>query len=168
MGQASMRHIGPLELVPRVTTNASTPSVRLLSGFSQAEALHAQALAVRDVFKTYRGASKAAVAGATFAVAPGEVVGLLGPNGAGKSTTIGMITTRIPLDRGEIAVDGRSVSADPARARAKMGVTGQSNTLDSSCTARENIYLHCRYHGMSRAMARQRASDLLRTFRLTD
>jgi ABC-2 type transport system ATP-binding protein len=49
-----------------------------------------------------------------------------------------------------------------------MGVTGQSNTLDSSCTVRENLYLHCRYHGMSRAEARMRAEHLLDTFRLTD
>ncbi len=126
------------------------------------------ALELCNVRKTYRGAGAPAVNGVTFKIARGEVVGLLGPNGAGKSTTIGLITTRIPVDTGEILVGGRSATRLPTQARAAMGVTGQSNTLDTSCTVRENLYLHCRYHGMSRVASRVRAAQLLDTFGLAD
>ena len=41
-----------------------------------------------------------AVAGVSFAVAPGEVFGLLGPNGAGKTTTLRVLTTLLPPTEG--------------------------------------------------------------------
>ncbi len=41
-----------------------------------------------------------AVAGVSFAAAPGEILGLLGPNGAGKSTTIGMLAGLTSPDSG--------------------------------------------------------------------
>ncbi len=44
------------------------------------------ALEVRDAAKTF-GKTKA-LAGASFDVRPGELLGLLGPNGAGKTTMI--------------------------------------------------------------------------------
>lgn len=126
----------------------------------------AMALEVEQVSKAYSVAIGPVVKQVSFAVAPGEVVGLLGPNGAGKSTTIGMITTRVPIDSGDIRVGNSSVREDPATARAAIGVTGQSNTLDGQCTISENLYLHCRYHGMARVAARRRAARLIEEFRL--
>ena len=41
---------------------------------------------VEDYHKTY--GDTVAVAGISFAVEPGEVLGLVGPNGAGKTTTL--------------------------------------------------------------------------------
>jgi ABC-2 type transport system ATP-binding protein len=47
-----------------------------------------------------------AVAGASFAVEPGEVVGFLGPNGAGKTTTIRMLLGLLRPSAGGAEVDG--------------------------------------------------------------
>jgi ABC-2 type transport system ATP-binding protein len=124
-------------------------------------------LQVSDLRKVYRGQAAPAVDGVSFSVSAGEVLGLLGPNGAGKSTTIGIVTTRIPVTSGEVLVGGASALADPAGVRAAIGVAGQSNTLDGSCTVFENLYLHCRYHGMGRRSARQRATDMMSAFQLS-
>jgi ABC-2 type transport system ATP-binding protein len=48
-----------------------------------------------------------AVAGVSFQIQPGELVGYLGPNGAGKSTTIKMLTGLLVPSGGEIRVNGR-------------------------------------------------------------
>jgi ABC-2 type transport system ATP-binding protein len=123
---------------------------------------------VSDLRKVYRGETTSAVDGVSFSASAGEVLGLLGPNGAGKSTTISIVTTRIPATSGEVLVGGASSLADPAGVRAAIGVAGQSNTLDGSCTVLENLYLHCRYHGMGRRAARQRATDMMLAFQLSD
>jgi len=47
-----------------------------------------------------------AVAGVSFAVPRGEIVGYIGPNGAGKSTTIKMLTGILVPSGGEATVDG--------------------------------------------------------------
>jgi ABC-2 type transport system ATP-binding protein len=126
------------------------------------------ALKVRGVSKRYRGATQPAVDNLTFSVDRGEVVGLLGANGAGKSTTIGMIATRIPIESGDIYVNGASIGDAPEMARGMIGVTGQSNTLDGACSVFENLYLHCRYHGMPRRQSRGRSEELLESFDLWD
>ncbi|MFN3298367.1 ATP-binding cassette domain-containing protein, partial [Caldimonas sp.] len=48
-----------------------------------------------------------------LSVRSGEVVGLLGPNGAGKTTTFYMIVGLVPVDAGEIRIDGRRVERRP-------------------------------------------------------
>src|SRR5260221_2083706 len=56
---------------------------------------------------------KAAVAGISFTVEPGEVVGYIGVNGAGKSTTIKMLTGVLVPTSGTVRVLGR----DPHKQR---------------------------------------------------
>ena len=60
-----------------------------------------------------RHVDKKAVAGITFAIEPGEVVGYIGVNGAGKSTTIKMLTGVLMPSGGQVRVFGR----DPHRQR---------------------------------------------------
>ena len=57
-----------------------------------------------------------AVAGVTFSVESGEMVGYLGPNGAGKSTTIKMATGILVPSSGRISVAG----LDPSRRRVEL------------------------------------------------
>ena len=66
--------------------------------------------AVRDLFSgDYRMVE--AVAGISFDIEPGEIVGYIGPNGAGKSTTIKMMTGILKPTGGVIA----SKRAEPLR-----------------------------------------------------
>jgi ABC-2 type transport system ATP-binding protein len=128
-----------------------------------------EAIRLEGLVKEYPGPPRVtALAGVDLAVREGEVFGLLGPNGAGKTTTVGVCTTRVLPTSGRATVQGVDVIADPPRARRRIGVVSQYNTLDRSCTIRENLYYHCRYFGMGGADSRRRADELLGQFRLSD
>ena len=90
-----------------------------------------------------------AVDGLSFAARDGEVTGLLGPNGAGKTTTLRMLYGLMRPDGGRIAVDAVDAAADPAGARARMGVLPDAHGLYQRLTARE----HLRYFGQLRGLA---------------
>lgn len=51
------------------------------------------------------------VADASFCLASGEVLCLLGPNGVGKTTLFKAILGFLPLNRGEIRLEGKSIAA---------------------------------------------------------
>ena len=57
-------------------------------------------LAVRDVSKRFGGVN--ALAGVSFAVDDGDVLGIIGPNGAGKTTLLNCISGIYRPDTGDI------------------------------------------------------------------
>jgi daunorubicin resistance ABC transporter ATP-binding subunit len=122
---------------------------------------------LRKVFGHGRD-SVVAVDGLDLEVERGEFFGLLGPNGAGKSTTIGMLTTTVVPTAGRALTAGLDARRHAARVKRRIGVVSQSNTLDRSLTAWENLYYHGRYFGVPRRQARQRADELLEQFALTE
>jgi len=65
--------------------------------------------------------TKRAVAGLSFAVERGQILGFLGPNGAGKSTTMRMITGFIPPTAGTITVGGFDMVENPIPAKRLIG-----------------------------------------------
>ena len=74
-------------------------------------------LSVREARKAYGFVT--ALAGGSLELHEGEIVALLGDNGAGKSTLIKAISGIVPLDSGEITLDGRPLRLrSPADARA--------------------------------------------------
>ena len=74
---------------------------------------------VRDLTKTFRAVE--AVAGVSFRVARGEIVGFLGPNGAGKTTTMRVLAGIFPPTSGEVRIAGRDVLEEPLACRAAVG-----------------------------------------------
>ncbi len=123
---------------------------------------------VTELVKRYPKRPSNAVDGLSFEVATGEVFGLLGPNGAGKTTTIGVLTTRVRPTSGTARTGGVDVAADPAAARARLGVVPQRSNLDRSLSARQNLVFHAAYHGMARGERGRRADELLEQFGLGD
>lgn len=79
------------------------------------------------------------LAGVSFAVSGGEVVGLLGGNGAGKSTTLAAFLGFLPIDRGQVRVNGQEVGRDPPAARRAMAYLPEAVSLYEHLDARENL-----------------------------
>jgi ABC-2 type transport system ATP-binding protein len=85
--------------------------------------------AFRDLFSgDYRTVE--AVAGISFDIEAGEIVGYIGPNGAGKSTTIKMMTGILKPTGGVIQVNGQAPYDNRIRQAQIMGVVfGQRSQL---------------------------------------
>jgi lipopolysaccharide export system ATP-binding protein len=96
-------------------------------------------LAVRNLKKRY--GTRTVVKDVSLDVKSGEVVGLLGPNGAGKTTSFYMIVGLVPLDAGEIALDGTSISLLPIHKRARLGLSylPQEASVFRKLTVEQNI-----------------------------
>lgn len=62
-----------------------------------------------------------AVAGVSFSVRRGEVLGFLGPNGAGKSTTMKMVTGYLTPTSGSAVVCGHDVGRSPQAVKERIG-----------------------------------------------
>ncbi len=96
-------------------------------------------LNVRGLQKSY--GKRLVVRNVSLNVRCGEVVGLLGPNGAGKTTSFYMIVGLVPLDTGEIIVDGHDISRLPIHRRAQLGLSylPQEASVFRKLTVEENI-----------------------------
>jgi ABC-2 type transport system ATP-binding protein len=109
-----------------------------------------------------------AVRGVDLAVEAGEIFGFLGPNGAGKTTTLRMLTTLLPPDSGRATIAGADLLADPGEVRRRVGYVPQGGCTWHDASAREELVLHARMHGLSKREAERRAGAALAAFELSD
>jgi ABC-2 type transport system ATP-binding protein len=92
---------------------------------------------VVDYHKLYR--QTVAVAGISFEVQPGQILGLLGPNGAGKTTTMRAIAGIIPPTSGRLIVAGHDVVADPVGAKRELAYVPDDPKLFDALTVWEHL-----------------------------
>ncbi|MBX6318150.1 ATP-binding cassette domain-containing protein [Pigmentiphaga sp.] len=135
----------------------STPAlqVRAISPAPDAET----ALRVEGLEKRY--GDRVIVGGLSFQIARGECYGLLGPNGAGKTTTLRAVLGLTPIDGGVIRLLGYDMPGQARRARARVGVVPQIDSLDPDFTVEENLLVFGRYFGLRDAEIRRRIPGLL-------
>jgi lipooligosaccharide transport system ATP-binding protein len=117
---------------------------------------------------TKRFGAFVAVDGIDLEVQPGEAFGFLGPNGAGKSSTMRMIGAVSPVSAGELRILGLDPAVDGPKIRARLGVVPQEDNLDVELSVRQNLLTYARYFGIPRAVAKQRADELLDFVQLTE
>jgi|TARA_B110000971_G_C19904528_1_gene451601 lipopolysaccharide export system ATP-binding protein len=100
---------------------------------------HMSELVVEHLKKSYK--SRTVVHDMSLQIKSGEVVGLLGPNGAGKTTSFYMIVGLVPLDAGNITLDGKNLSKMPIHLRANMGLAylPQEPSIFRKLSVSENI-----------------------------
>jgi lipopolysaccharide export system ATP-binding protein len=124
-------------------------------------------LKVENLQKRY--GKRTVVKDVSLTVESGEVVGLLGPNGAGKTTCFYMVVGLVPLDEGDITVDGKSISHMPIHRRARLGLSylPQEASVFRKLTVEENIraVLELQFDDagqtLTRAAIEDRLSELL-------
>src|SRR5699024_5294031 len=71
-------------------------------------------------------------------------------------------------DGGTVRVDGHNVESDTESVKQSISLTGQSAAVDEVLTAEENLRMMGRLSGLSAAASRERATELLDYFDLTD
>lgn len=117
---------------------------------------------------TKRYAGNTAVAGLSFSVARGEIVGLLGPNGAGKSTTMRILSCFIPATSGTARVAGLDVFSDADEVRRRIGYMPENNPLHPEMRVREYLKFRARLKGLGRSRTRERVDMVIAQCGLAD
>ncbi|MBV9265222.1 MAG: ABC transporter ATP-binding protein [Acidobacteriaceae bacterium] len=124
------------------------------------------AIAIRDLHKVYGGVH--AVDGLTISVPQGSFFGFLGPNGAGKTTTIRMLMGLAQPTGGSIEVLGLRMPEQWLEIRKQIGLVPDDTLLFDYLTGAEYLEFIGRLYELPRAMARERAQELLELFELTE
>ncbi|MEY9942404.1 ATP-binding cassette domain-containing protein [Streptacidiphilus sp. MAP5-3] len=124
------------------------------------------AVEVTDLHKRF--GTTQALDGLELSVPPGTVCGLLGPNGAGKTTAVRVLATLAAPDSGQARVVGYDVVRQADEVRSRIGFAGQHAAVEEGLTGRDNLHLVGRLHHLGASGARQRATELLERFDLTE
>jgi branched-chain amino acid transport system ATP-binding protein len=93
----------------------------------------------------------AALAGVSFAVRPGTITSLIGPNGAGKTTAFNAITGYLRPRRGQVTLDGASLTGLRPCDVAARGVvrTFQKTSVFPALGVRDNVMIGLHLRGRS-------------------
>lgn len=102
--------------------------------------------------------NQTAVAGISFTVKRGEIVGLLGPNGAGKTTTIRMIAGVLPVTKGEIRIGKQVLGSGNAGHRGVIGYLPENNPLYYDMTVEEHLHFYARLKSIPQAQVAEEIS----------
>ena len=90
---------------------------------------------------------------------------LLGASGCGKSTILKMIAGLVPVDSGNIVLDGRDITDAPVKNRS-IGMVFQDYALFPHLSVEDNIGYGLVSHGVSKKESRRAAAEWLERFGL--
>jgi thiamine transport system ATP-binding protein len=96
----------------------------------------------------------------SLVVPTGHILGLLGPSGCGKSTLLRAITGLIPIQSGEILLDGRSLVGLPTHRR-RIGMVFQNDQLFPHRDVAANIEFGLKMAKTPPEQRRQRRRELV-------
>lgn len=123
-------------------------------------------IAVQDLHYAYGDVQ--ALRGVSFEVPRGAFFALLGPNGAGKSTLVSLLSTLLPMQRGEVRLSGLDVRRQAPQVRRTLGLVFQEPSLDERLTVLENLDFHGRIYGLRGRERQQRAEEVLEIVELAE
>ena len=109
----------------------------------------------------------------SFKVEKGEFISILGPSGSGKSTLMNIIGCMDNLDDGSYILDGKNIGGLDDNALAlvrneKIGFIFQKYHLIPKYSVIQNVMMPLLIRGVSREIAREKASEKLRLVGLED
>jgi ABC-2 type transport system ATP-binding protein len=120
-------------------------------------------LAVHDLHKSF--GQIRALAGCSFEVRPGEMLGFLGPNGAGKTTAMRTIFRLLRPDSGEVTWNGEPITEEDLL---RFGYMPEQRGLYPKMRTGDQLAYLGRLHGMAKSEARSAAVTWLERFGLRD
>jgi ABC-type enterochelin transport system, ATPase component len=84
---------------------------------------------------TKRYGDKHGIHGVSTTIAKGKITSFIGPNGAGKSTLLSVVSRLLPMDEGEVRIDGLDVvKTDSSALAKKISILKQSNAINVRLT----------------------------------
>lgn len=107
---------------------------------------------------------KVAVDNLSFTAYRGEIFGLLGPNGAGKTTTLRMLATLIRPDSGNAFIEGKSIIADEAEVRGRIGFLTSELKLEDFFTPDYLFDFFSGLYGVDKSVRDGRKRELFAKF----
>jgi branched-chain amino acid transport system ATP-binding protein len=109
-----------------------------------------------------------ALAGVSFSIARGELVGLIGPNGSGKTTLINILSGYLRADAGAVRLEGERIEQLRPDALAERGVmrTFQLTRVFPRMSVLDNLMVAGCALGMGQEAAQARALELLQDLSL--
>lgn len=116
-------------------------------------------ISVEGITKSFEG--RAVVAGLSFKLKPGRVMGILGPAEAGKSIVLQILLNMIPNDTGSVTFDEQPISG---RIRNVIGYLPQHRGLYNRYSTVQLLVYFARLKGMQRKKAQVEAVRLLDRF----
>lgn len=120
-------------------------------------------LSIQDLHKSFGDIH--ALAGCTFDLERGQMLGFLGPNGSGKTTAMRIVFRLIKPDSGQVTWDGDPVDADDLL---RFGYMPEQRGLYPKMRAGDQLTYLGRLHGMSKSAARESAEKWLDRFGLSE
>lgn len=124
----------------------------------------------RGIYKSFGNVD--VIKGIDLHIDKGEIVTIMGASGAGKSTLLQIIGTLEKADKGEVSINGQSISklgqkALSAFRNKNIGFVFQFHHLLPEFTALENICIPAYIAGVSKKEANEKAMQLLDYLKLT-
>lgn len=114
------------------------------------------ALEIKQLQKIYKN-NLHALKGVNLHVEEGDFFALLGPNGAGKSTLIGIVSSLVTKNSGNVTIFGYDMDMDLNRAKSCLGVVPQEINFSFWETCMEIVMNQAGYYGIPRRTAYDRA-----------
>lgn len=109
-----------------------------------------------------------ALAGVSFSVRDGEVIGLLGPNGAGKTTLMKILTGFLHPSAGEATVGGLDVLADTVAVQGLIGYLPENAPLYPELTVQAHLQMIADLRQIPKAEQRAAISEAIFAVGLAD
>ena len=126
-----------------------------------------KALEIKKLSKTYSN-NVHALKDISLSVEKGDFFALLGPNGAGKSTAIGIISSLVTKNAGQVSICGVDIDINFPLAKSKLGVVNQEFNFSQFEKVQDTIVTQAGYYGVDHKTALEKSEKYLKQMGIWD